>query len=74
MSYSTAIVAAAAVIASAIVWASQPAHTQTDIAPPAFMIASDARPGFVWRLDLRSGEMMYCEASALGSGCTKVRP
>ena len=73
MSYSTAIIIAAAVIASAIFWTSQPARTQADVAPPAFMIAADTRPGFVWRLDLRSGEMMYCEASALG-GCTKVRP
>ncbi len=72
MSYSTAIVLAATLIAGAIMWTSQPARTQTD-ARPGFMIVADARPGFVWRLDVPNGEMFYCEASAIG-GCSKLVP
>ena len=70
MNIPTAIAGAAALIAIAIVWSSQPAHTQAAAGP--CMVVADTEPGFVWRLSTVTGALERCDSSALGSGCRPV--
>jgi hypothetical protein len=70
MNIPTAIAGAAALIVIAIVWASQPAHTQATAG--AYMLVADTEPGFVWRMSTATRALERCDSSALGSGCRLV--